>query len=104
MQFRHQLLDAGIGDAVPEGLAVAAKGHDVLVAHLCQMLRQRRLAEADRADQRADGHFAGFHQFAEDHQPPLVAERAQEICDLQRVGREVLNVGRLGLWHRRPLN
>ena len=91
MQFRHQLLDAWIGDAVPKRLAVAAKGHDVVVAHFRQTPRQRQLAAADGLDQRADRHLAGFSQFAEDDQPPLVAERAQDIGDFQGIGLEVAN-------------
>src|SRR3981081_1113954 len=69
VQFRHQLLDARVFDAIPKGLAVAPEGHDVFVAHSGEMLRQRRLAEADRIDQGANRHLAGLDQLAQNHQP-----------------------------------
>ena len=51
-------------------------------------------------DQRANRHLAGFRQFAEDHQPPLVAERAQDIGDFQGIGLEVAKFHRRRCRHQ----
>ena len=72
---------------------VAAEGDDAFVAHLRQMLRQRRLADRPTASASAPTVASpAFHQLAQDHQPPLVGERAKDVGDLAGLGLEVREI------------
>ena len=92
MQGREQRLHPRIGDAVPERLGVAAEGNDALLAHAREMLRQRRLRQADVVGERADRRLARFHQLAEDEQPAVVGEGAQQVGDLAGLGFECARI------------
>ena len=46
VERREQFLDAPIRDPVPERLALAPEGHEVLVAHFGEVLRESGLGEA----------------------------------------------------------
>ena len=78
VQGREQALDPRIGDPVPERLGVAAEGHDAFLAHAREVLRQRRLRQADVFGQCADRRLPVLHELAEDEQPPVVGERRQD--------------------------
>src|SRR5688572_29252969 len=45
VQHGDQFADARVVEAIPDGLAVAPGGDDAALAHLGEVLRQRRLAE-----------------------------------------------------------
>ena len=83
VQRGEEFLDPGIGDPVPQRLALAPEGHQTLGTHLGQMLRQRGLRQADRLGQRVDVGFAAFHQPAQDHQAALVGQRTQDARHLR---------------------
>ena len=92
VQGREQRLDPRIGDAVPERLGFAAEGNDPLLAHAREMLRQRRLGQADFVGERADRRLARFHQLAKDEQPAVVGEGREDVGHLGGVcleGREI---------------
>ena len=89
MQRRQQVLDPRIGDAVPEGLGVAAEGDEAFLAHAREMLRQGGLGELDVVGELADRRLAAFDQPAQDQQPAVVGERAQQVGDLAGLGLEV---------------
>ena len=81
-------------------LAFAPEGDEALLAHLGEVLRQCGLRKADCLRQRPHVRFAPFHQLAEDHQPALVAERAQHARGLRGVsleGREVECLAPIGV-------
>ena len=81
----EELLDARIGDAVPDRLALAPEGDDALLPHLGEMLRQGRLGQPHGLGQRGHVGLAPLDQLAQDHQPPLVGERPQDVRDLGRL-------------------
>lgn len=58
-------------------LAIAPGGDDTLFAQQREMLRQGRLRQADARLELADRQFP-IGQLAQDHQPPLVAEQAEQ--------------------------
>jgi len=76
MQGGKELLDPLISDAIPNRLTRAPKRDYAFGAHLAQMLRQCRLADADFLNKRANRSFAVFDQLTQDHEPPLVCEDA----------------------------
>ncbi|MCP1863804.1 hypothetical protein J2R73_008808 [Bradyrhizobium japonicum] len=80
-----ELLDARIGDAVPECLAFAPKGDEALLAHPCEMLRQCRLRQTHGFRERIHVALAAFDELAQDHQSTLVGERAQNAGNFNRL-------------------
>ena len=96
MQGGQELFDPRIGDAIPERLAFAAVGHQSLLAHLRQMLRESGLGQPDRLRERVHVGFAPFDELAEDHQPPLVGERAQDAGNFRRGFFDPLRIEGLG--------
>ena len=102
MQGGKEVFDPGVGDAIPERLAFAPVGHQSLVAHFRQMLRERGLGKPDRLGQRVHVALAPFDEFAEDHQPPLVGERAQDARHLRRGLLEPVGIEGLGRHGPRP--
>jgi len=75
---RGQNLDDGFGRAgIIDGLRIAPGLHQLLRAQLGQVLRQRRLAEANLARECADRDFA-LNEAAENHQPLGIGHRRQE--------------------------
>src|SRR5690606_3683734 len=68
-------------DAVPDRLAVAAAGDDALAAQQRQMLRDRRIADAEELGELADG-FLALDQLAQDQQPVLVGPRLRLLVGL----------------------
>lgn len=94
----EQAGDPGVADPVVERLALAAGGDEAVGAQQRQMLRQRRLAEADAFGERADRHLAGLRQLAEDQQPLLVGEEAQGRAHLGHLALQVRDL--VGVGHR----
>ena len=97
VEHAEELLDARVGDAVPDRLALAPGGDDALIPHLGQMLRQGRLRQPHRLGQGGHVGLAPLHELAQDHQPPLVGERPQDVRDL---GRLLLKAFKIGLGTR----
>src|SRR5512145_3219626 len=63
LQVPEQRLRPGIGDAVPQRLALAPVGDDLLLAHPGEVLRQRRLRQSDGLGQGADRGLPPLDQF-----------------------------------------
>ena len=60
----------------------APERDQALIAHLGEVLGQGRLREINRLRERAYVSLAPLHQFAQDHQPPLVAEGTENVGHL----------------------
>ena len=88
MQGGEQRFHPRIGDSVPERLGVAAEGDDALVPHAREMLRQRRLREADILGERTNGGLARFHQLAKNEQAAVVGKGTQQVGDFAGLGFE----------------
>src|SRR5262249_40958695 len=71
--------------AVPERLAFAPEGNEALLAHPREVLRQSRLRQAHGSGEGGYVALATFDELAQDHQPALVGERAQDAGDLNRL-------------------
>ena len=99
VQGEEQFFHARIGDPVPQRLGFAAERDQVLVAHLGEVLRQGGLRQSDRFGERADAGFAPLDQLAQDHQPPLVGERAQDVGDLGGLALERNRIQLSGVGH-----
>ena len=65
-------------DRVVDGLAVAARPDDPVLAQECQVLRDRRIPELQRPCQFANRPLA-IDQLAHQHQPMLVRQRLEKI-------------------------
>ena len=78
MQESEQLLDPRVRDAIPERLPVPAIGHQSLVTHFGQVLRQRRLGKTDGASQRTRAGLSPLHQTTQDDQAAFVGDRAKQ--------------------------
>jgi len=70
-------MHARIGNAIKNGLCVAASRHQPIDAKAGKVLRQSRLAETDAARKLACGEFAGVGEIAEDEKPSFMRERFQ---------------------------
>ncbi|KAI1691134.1 hypothetical protein DdX_22077 [Ditylenchus destructor] len=103
VEGREQRLGPRIGDPVPERLALAAKGYQPLVAHLRQMLRQRRLRQRHIARQIANAHLAMLDQLAQHHQAAAIAHRLEAARRPLRLRRESHQIHR-NLKHRTSLH
>jgi hypothetical protein len=64
LQRGEELLDARIGDAVPERLAFAPEGDEALLAHLREVLRQGRLRQTHGFREGAHVALAAFDELA----------------------------------------
>jgi hypothetical protein len=78
MQGREQTFDSRVGDPVPKGLGVAPVGHDPLVPHAREVLRQSRLRQADILGQSADRRLATLDELAEDEEASVVGEDSEQ--------------------------
>src|SRR5581483_1167567 len=103
MNGGEQLLDARIGDPVPERLRLAAEGDDVLLAHLGEVLGQGRLGDSNRLGERGDIGLAPLDELAKNHQPPLVGKRAQQFGHPGGLTLEALKVKRCRVHGTYPL-
>src|ERR1700742_1227986 len=98
LQYTQRAL---VGNAVMQRLRCAAKDHQPILAQSCEMLRQRRLAQFDHADQLADRHLAAHREKAENQQPLLVSEQFQELSGLASLLRQFLQRESIGRTHLR---
>src|SRR5262245_61745671 len=104
VQRGEELLDARIRDAVPERLTFAPEGDEALLAHPCEVLRQGRLRQTHGFGEGVHVALAPFDELAQDHQPALVGERAQNLGDLNRLFLKSLWIeGSGGHWSLRLL-
>jgi hypothetical protein len=87
-----ELLDPGIGDPVPEGLALAPERHDALFPHLGKVLRQGRLRQAHGVGEGVHAGLAPLHELAQDHQAALVGEGAENARHLGRLLLEAFQI------------
>lgn len=85
-QYREDAAHLWVAGRIVDVLRVAACGDEVIRAQLCQMLRKRRLAEADLMCQLPNGHLL-FGDQAEDTETLLVGQRAQELRLIVERGR-----------------
>jgi hypothetical protein len=74
---RHHLRSRRIGDAIPDRKPLAPRGDEAVAAQNREMLRQGGLRHADQRQQLAHRVLAAG-QLAQDHQPTLAGERAQQ--------------------------
>ena len=65
-----------------------------------QMLRQRRLRQPHRLDQRSNVGLTPFHQLAQDHQPALVRQHAKDTRHLRGIGFESRKI-KFGMSHNK---
>lgn len=79
MQSGEELLDARIGDPVPQRLAFASVRNEAFITHLGEMLRERGLGQTDRLSKRINVGLTPLYQLAQDHEPSLVGERPQNV-------------------------
>ncbi len=92
MQSCKQLLDARIGNAIPDRLAFLAEGHDAFLAQPGKVLGESRLAYTYGIDEGSDGSFAVFDQLTQDHQASLVGQRVQNSRNFRGV---LLKIGKI---------
>jgi len=64
-------------------LAFAPKGDEALLTHPGEVLRERRLRQTHGLREGIHVALAAFDQVAQDHQPALVGERAQNAGNLK---------------------
>jgi glyoxylase-like metal-dependent hydrolase (beta-lactamase superfamily II) len=96
VQRRQQIFDPRIGDAVPEGLGVAAEDDEAFLAHAGEMLRQGGLGELDVVGELADGGLAAFDEVAKDQQPGTAAPHIKAKTGAQvAIGEHIKDVQRI---------
>ena len=89
MQNFEHAQDLGIGNPIAQHLPLAAIGDEALLAQLGEVLRQRRLADADTLDECADRQFARGGKMAHYEEAGPVGERSEQPGDLVRTARHV---------------
>src|SRR5262249_29514511 len=75
--IEHEL-GIAVGDAVVDRLAIATERDQPVLAEEGKVLRESRLAQADRAGQLADRRFACRGELAQDEKPPLVGKQLEQ--------------------------